>query len=121
MIAGCTPLGLIPYIASWSYAVSELIHAVLVQAIAGNAVIAKTPIEGGLVSLTIGFALARRCGLLVFPVSSGFQIKQMRSLNIFAVVDTPKKTRGASKFYPVKHFLFFVHWKWLATNSSLEK
>jgi len=76
MIAGRTPLGLIPNIASWSYPVSELIHAVLVQAIAGNAVIAKTPIEGGLVSLTIGFALARRCGLLVFPVSSGFKLRK---------------------------------------------
>ena len=48
MIAGRTPLGLIPNIASWSYPVSELIHAVLVQAIAGIAVIAKTHTEGGL-------------------------------------------------------------------------
>jgi len=48
MIAGRTPLGLIPNIASWSYPFSELIHAVLVQAIAGIAVIAKTHTEGGL-------------------------------------------------------------------------
>jgi len=70
--AGRTPLGLIPNIGSWSYPVSEMIHSVLVQVIAGNAVIAKTPTEGKLFSLTIGFTLARRCGLPGVPGEFGF-------------------------------------------------
>jgi len=64
-IAGSTPLGLISNIASWNCPYSVLMHAVIVQAIAGNAVIAKTPTDAGLFSLTIGFtwlaAVAYRC------------------------------------------------------------
>jgi acyl-CoA reductase-like NAD-dependent aldehyde dehydrogenase len=44
-------------------------HAVLVQALAGNAVVAKTPTDGGLLALTMGFALARREGLPVTLLS----------------------------------------------------
>ncbi|MFV9504508.1 MAG: aldehyde dehydrogenase family protein [Oscillochloridaceae bacterium umkhey_bin13] len=75
MVAGRTPLGVISNIASWNYPYSVLVHAVLVQALAGNAVIAKTPTDGGLYSLTLGFALARRAGLPVSLVSgSGGQL-----------------------------------------------
>lgn len=69
MLAGRTPLGVISNIASWNYPYSVLMHSVLVQALAGNAVIAKTPTDGGMYSLTLGFALARRCGLPVTLVS----------------------------------------------------
>jgi acyl-CoA reductase-like NAD-dependent aldehyde dehydrogenase len=66
MLVGRKPLGLISNIASWNYPYSVLMHAVLVQVLAGNAVIAKTPTDGGMFSLTLGFGLARRAGL---PVS----------------------------------------------------
>ena len=66
MMAGRTPLGVVSNVASWNYPYSVLVHAVLVQAMAGNAVVAKTPTDGGLYALTVGFALARRAGL---PVS----------------------------------------------------
>lgn len=66
MLADKKPLGLISNIASWNYPMSVLMHAVLVQVLAGNSVIAKTPTDGGFISLSLTFALARRCGL---PVS----------------------------------------------------
>lgn len=69
MIAGRTPLGLISNIASWNYPYSVLMHAALVQVLAGNAIIAKTPTDGGMFALVLGFALARRCGLPVSLVS----------------------------------------------------
>jgi acyl-CoA reductase-like NAD-dependent aldehyde dehydrogenase len=69
MLAGRTPLGLVSNIASWNYPFSVLMHAVLVQALAGNAVIAKTPTNGGLHALTVAFALARRLGLPLSLVS----------------------------------------------------
>ncbi len=63
------PLGLVSNIASWNYPMSVLLHAVLVQAMCGNAVIAKTPTDGGFISLSLAFAIARRCGLPVSLVS----------------------------------------------------
>ena len=69
MLAGRRPLGVVSNIASWNYPYSVLVHAVLVQALAGNAVVAKTPTDGGLFALTIGFALARRAGLPVTLLS----------------------------------------------------
>ena len=69
MLAGRTPLGVVSNIASWNYPYSVLMHAVLVQALAGNAVVAKTPTDGGLFALTVGFALARRAGLPVTLLS----------------------------------------------------
>ena len=69
MVDGRRPLGVVSNIASWNYPYSVLVHAVLVQALAGNAVIAKTPTDGGLFSLTVGFALARRAGLPVTLLS----------------------------------------------------
>lgn len=66
---GRKPLGLISNIASWNYPLSVLIHAVLVQCLAGNSVIAKTPTDGGIHAVTLAMALARRRGLPVSLVS----------------------------------------------------
>ena len=71
MLAGRRPLGVVSNIASWNYPYSVLMHSVLVQALAGNAVVAKTPTDGGLFSLTIGFALANRAKLPVTLLSGG--------------------------------------------------
>ena len=69
MMKNRTPLGLISNIASWNYPFSVLMHAVLVHVLAGNSVVAKTPSDGGFISLSLAFALARRCGLPVSLVS----------------------------------------------------
>jgi acyl-CoA reductase-like NAD-dependent aldehyde dehydrogenase len=69
MLGERTPLGLVSNIASWNYPMSVLLHAVLVQALCGNAVIAKTPTDGGFISLSLAFALVRRAGLPVSLVS----------------------------------------------------
>jgi acyl-CoA reductase-like NAD-dependent aldehyde dehydrogenase len=71
MIGSRKPLGLVSNIASWNYPHSVLLHAVLVQALCGNSVIAKTPTDGGFISLSFAFAIARRCGLPVTLVSGG--------------------------------------------------
>ncbi|GIJ11544.1 aldehyde dehydrogenase family protein [Micromonospora andamanensis] len=61
---GRTPLpGPVSNIASWNYPMSVLVHAELVQLLAGNAVIAKTPSQGGAVCLTVAHALMHRAGL----------------------------------------------------------
>jgi acyl-CoA reductase-like NAD-dependent aldehyde dehydrogenase len=70
MIEGRVPLdGPVSNIASWNYPMSVLAHAMLVQALAGNAVIAKTPTDGGLCCLTLAAALLKRAGLPVTLVS----------------------------------------------------
>ena len=46
---------------------SVLVHAMLVQALAGNAVIAKTPTDGGVACLTLACALAAREGIPRHP------------------------------------------------------
>ncbi|MGW2824958.1 aldehyde dehydrogenase family protein [Streptomyces sp. NPDC001443] len=72
MIAGRAPLeGPVSNIASWNYPMSVLVHAMLVQALAGNAVIAKTPTDGGVACLTLACALAAREGIPVTLVSGG--------------------------------------------------
>ncbi|MEW9548079.1 aldehyde dehydrogenase family protein [Nonomuraea sp. NPDC050783] len=72
MLAGRAPLpGPVSNIASWNYPMSVLMHAVLVQALSGNAVIAKTPTDGGLCCLTLACALAVREGLPITLVSGG--------------------------------------------------
>src|SRR5918911_991232 len=54
MLGDRTPLdGPVSNIASWNYPMSVLVHAMLVQALAGNAVIAKTPTDGGVACLTL--------------------------------------------------------------------
>ncbi|OXY90223.1 aldehyde dehydrogenase family protein [Streptomyces diastatochromogenes] len=66
MLAGRAPLdGPVSNIASWNYPMSVLVHALLVQALAGNAVIAKTPTDGGVACLTLASALAAREGVPV--------------------------------------------------------
>ena len=48
MCAGRRPVGVVSNIASWNYPLSVLFHSVLVQCLAGNAVVSKTPTSGGL-------------------------------------------------------------------------
>ncbi|MET7903340.1 aldehyde dehydrogenase family protein [Streptomyces sp. NPDC005355] len=70
MLVGRTPLaGPVSNIASWNYPMSVLMHAMLVQLLAGNAVIAKTPTDGGLACLTLACALAAGEGLPITLVS----------------------------------------------------
>jgi acyl-CoA reductase-like NAD-dependent aldehyde dehydrogenase len=69
MLGSREPLGVVSNIASWNYPMSVLMHAVLVQVLCGNAVVAKTPTDGGFISLSVAFAIARRCGLPVTLVS----------------------------------------------------
>ena len=69
-IAGRTPLpGPVSNIASWNYPMSVQVHAELVQALAGNAVVAKTPSQGGFHTLTLAHAIMRRHGLPVTLLS----------------------------------------------------
>ncbi|WP_238436460.1 MULTISPECIES: aldehyde dehydrogenase family protein [unclassified Frankia] len=70
MVAERTSLpGPVSNIASWNYPMSVLMHAMLVQVLAGNAAIAKTPTDGGAACLTLACALAHRAGLPVSLVS----------------------------------------------------
>jgi len=69
-MTGRTPLpGPISNIASWNYPLSVLVHAELVQLLAGNAVIAKTPSQGGFHALTLAHAIMARAGLPVTLLS----------------------------------------------------
>ena len=69
-LAGRRPLaGPVSNIASWNYPMSVQVHAELVQVLAGNAVIAKTPSQGGFHCLTLAHALMAREGLPVTLVS----------------------------------------------------
>ncbi|GAA3881508.1 aldehyde dehydrogenase family protein [Streptomyces lacrimifluminis] len=78
MVADRVPLdGPVSNIASWNYPLSVLVHAMLVQALAGNAVIAKTPTDGGVACLTLACALAAREGIPVTLVSgSGGELSE---------------------------------------------
>ncbi len=68
--AGRVPLpGPVSNIASWNYPMSVQVHAELVQLLAGNAVVAKTPSQGGFHCLTLAHALMRRAGLPVTLLS----------------------------------------------------
>jgi acyl-CoA reductase-like NAD-dependent aldehyde dehydrogenase len=65
-----TPLpGPISNIASWNYPMSVQVHAELVQMLAGNAVVAKTPSQGGFHCLTLAHAYLARAGLPVTLLS----------------------------------------------------
>ncbi|GHF81796.1 acyl-CoA reductase-like NAD-dependent aldehyde dehydrogenase [Amycolatopsis bartoniae] len=69
--------GPVSNIASWNYPMSVLMHAVLVQALAGNAAIAKAPTDGGVNCLTLATALVARHGLPVTLVSgSGAELSE---------------------------------------------
>jgi acyl-CoA reductase-like NAD-dependent aldehyde dehydrogenase len=56
-------------IASWNYPMSVQVHAELVQVLAGNAVVAKTPSQGGFHCLTLAHAFMARAGLPVTLLS----------------------------------------------------
>lgn len=97
MMEGRKPLGLISNIASWNYPLSVLVHAMLVQTLAGNPVIAKTPSDGGLFALTVSMALARRCGLPVSLVSgSGGRLSEalVRGPEVACLAFVGGKTNG---------------------------
>jgi acyl-CoA reductase-like NAD-dependent aldehyde dehydrogenase len=71
MLFGRTPLpGPVSNIASWNYPINVLLAAMLVEAMAGNAAIAKVPSQGGVCATTLGVALACEAGL-PFTLISG--------------------------------------------------
>jgi acyl-CoA reductase-like NAD-dependent aldehyde dehydrogenase len=97
MLQGRSPIGLISNIASWNYPYSVLVHAMLVQALAGNSVIAKTPTDGSIYALTIGMAIARRAGLPVSLVSgSGGQLSDalVRNTDVACLAFVGGKSNG---------------------------
>ncbi len=70
MLEGRKPLaGPVSNIASWNYPLSVLAHSMLVQMLAGNAVIAKAPSDGGVAALTLAMHFAKEAGLPVTLVS----------------------------------------------------
>ncbi|ROT33066.1 aldehyde dehydrogenase family protein [Micromonospora sp. HM5-17] len=72
MMVGRSPLpGPISNISSWNYPMSVIMHSVLVQVLAGNAVVAKAPTDGGVSCLTLACALAARHDLPVTLISGG--------------------------------------------------
>src|SRR3954447_23530365 len=72
MLGDRAPLdGPVSNIASWNYPMSVLVHAELVQLLAGKAVLAKTPSQGGAACLTLAHALMAREGLPVTLLSGG--------------------------------------------------
>ncbi|MFJ4124793.1 aldehyde dehydrogenase family protein [[Kitasatospora] papulosa] len=99
LLAGRTPLaGPVSNIASWNYPMSVLVHAMLVQALAGNAVIAKTPTDGGVSCLTLACALAAREGVPVTLLSgSGSELSEplVRSPEIGCVSFVGGRDTGA--------------------------
>ncbi|WP_328535810.1 aldehyde dehydrogenase family protein [Streptomyces sp. NBC_00344] len=99
MVEGRTPLeGPVSNIASWNYPMSVLVHAMLVQALAGNAVIAKAPTDGGVACLTLASALAVREGIPVTLVSgSGGELSEalVRSTEIGCVSFVGGRDTGA--------------------------
>ncbi|WP_405775136.1 aldehyde dehydrogenase family protein [Streptomyces sp. NBC_00859] len=99
MTEGRTPLeGPVSNIASWNYPMSVLAHAMLVQALAGNAVIAKAPTDGGVACLTLACALAAREGIPVTLVSgSGGELSEalVRSPEIGCVSFVGGRDTGA--------------------------
>jgi len=97
-VAGRTPLpGPVSNIASWNYPMSVLVHAELVQLLAGNAVIAKTPSQGGAACLTVAHALMHRAGLPATLLSgSGEELSEVlvRAPEIGAVAFVGGRSNG---------------------------
>src|SRR6266511_308773 len=97
-VAGRDPLsGPVSNIASWNYPMSVLVHAELVQLLAGNAVIAKTPSQGGAICLTVAHELMRQAGLPATLVSgSGQELSDVlvRSPEIGALAFVGGRTNG---------------------------
>src|SRR3954468_18910049 len=72
MLGDRDPLpGPVSNIASWNYPMSVLVHAELIQLLAGNAVVAKTPSQGGAICLTVAHAMMTRAGLPATLLSGG--------------------------------------------------
>jgi acyl-CoA reductase-like NAD-dependent aldehyde dehydrogenase len=98
MVAGREPLaGPVSNIASWNYPMSVLVHAELVQLLAGNAVIAKTPSQGGALCLTVAHALMHRAGLPATLLSgSGEELSEVlvRAPEIGAVAFVGGRSNG---------------------------
>ncbi|MBM3729569.1 MAG: aldehyde dehydrogenase [Actinobacteria bacterium] len=97
-IVGRVPLeGPVSNIASWNYPLSVLVHAELVQLLAGNAVVAKTPTQGGFHALTLAHAMMARAGLPVTLVSgSGSELSEalISSPELGALVFVGGRTNG---------------------------
>jgi acyl-CoA reductase-like NAD-dependent aldehyde dehydrogenase len=71
MLEGRSPLpGPVSNIASWNYPINQLFFTMLIEALAGNAAVAKVPSEGGLAATTLAVELGRRAGL-PFTLISG--------------------------------------------------
>ena len=98
MMADRRPLaGPVSNIASWNYPMSVLVHAELVQLLAGNAVVAKTPSQGGAVCLTVAHELMRQAGLPATLVTgSGQELSDVlvRSPEIGALAFVGGRTNG---------------------------
>jgi acyl-CoA reductase-like NAD-dependent aldehyde dehydrogenase len=89
--------GPVSNIASWNYPMSVLVHAELVQLLAGNAVLAKTPSQGGAACLTLAHALMAREGLPVSLLSgSGAELSSVlvRSPEIGALAFVGGRSNG---------------------------
>ena len=97
MMGGRTPVGVVSNIASWNYPLSVLVHSMLVQALAGNIGLAKTPSAGGAASVTLAVALARRAGVpLCLVHGSGSQLGEVliRSEEVDAVAFVGGRAHG---------------------------
>jgi acyl-CoA reductase-like NAD-dependent aldehyde dehydrogenase len=89
--------GPVSNIASWNYPMSVQVHAELVQLLAGNAVIAKTPSQGGFHTLTLAHALMKRADLPLSLLSgAGGQIGEVliRSEGIGALAFVGGRANG---------------------------
>jgi len=97
-LTGREPLhGPVSNIASWNYPLSVLVHAELVQLLAGNAVVAKTPTQGGFHALTLAHAMMARAGLPATLVSgSGSELSEalISSPELGALVFVGGRTNG---------------------------
>jgi acyl-CoA reductase-like NAD-dependent aldehyde dehydrogenase len=113
-LVGRSPLsGPISNIASWNYPLSVLVHAELVQMLAGNAAIAKTPSQGGFHSLTLAHAVMARAGLPVTLVSGvgadlSDALVSSRELGAFAFVGGRSNGRATLErlaYFDKRHIL----------------
>ena len=97
LTAGRTPVGVVSNIASWNYPLSVLVHSMLVQALAGNIALAKSPSAGGAASVTLAVALARQAGVpLCLVHGSGSQLGEVliRSEEVNAVAFVGGRAHG---------------------------
>jgi len=102
MLEDRKPMGLVSNIASWNYPMSVLMHAIYVQVLCGNSVIAKVPTDGGLFSLSFAVALSRRFGLPITLVSgSGSELShsliQSPEIGVLNYVGGKSHARGISQ------------------------